>query len=88
MFKNIKYPKDTKVKINDETWMVEGYRNKFGKELVYTLRYEGVDGNSPKTMELNEDSLEKIIESGSSEPFMGINMNEDPVDRDRKRYGG
>ncbi len=60
----MKYTLDTQIEINEETWRVASYRKKYGKELIYTLQHEEVDGRY-KTMELNENALTKIIESGS-----------------------
>ena len=59
-----KFEVDTEIRINHETWRVAHYRMKYGKELIYTLQHEEVDGKH-KTMELNEDALSTIIESGS-----------------------
>jgi len=57
----LKFKVDTEIRINNETWRVASYRMKYGKELTYTLKHEEVDGKH-KTMELNENALDKIIE--------------------------
>ena len=49
--------------INDIEWKIAEYRFKYGREWVYVLQYENVDGTY-KTIELNEKSLTEIIESG------------------------
>ena len=56
---------DTEVNINNEIWRVADKAFRFGREWQYTLSYENVDGTY-KSMQLNEDALESIIESGSN----------------------
>ncbi len=60
--KKQKYPLDQQVVINDIEWRIAEYRFKYGREWVYVLQYENVDGTY-KTIELNEKSLTEIIES-------------------------
>jgi len=55
---------DTEVNINNEVWRVAQKTFRYGREWQYTLSYENVDGTY-KSMQLNEDALESIIESGS-----------------------
>ena len=55
---------DTEVYINNEMWRVAQRTFRFGREWQYTLSYENIDGTY-KSMVLNEDALESIIESGS-----------------------
>ena len=55
---------DTEVNINNEIWRVADKAFRFGREWQYTLSHENVDGTY-KSMQLNEDALENIIESGS-----------------------
>ena len=55
---------DTEVSINNEVWRVADKAFRFGREWQYTLSHENVDGTY-KSMQLNEDALENIIESGS-----------------------
>ena len=55
---------DTEVSINNEVWRVAEKAFRFGREWQYTLSRENVDGTY-KSMQLNEDALESIIESGS-----------------------
>ena len=52
------------VNINNEEWRVAQKIYRFGREWQYTLSHENVDGTY-KSMQLNEDALENIIESGS-----------------------
>ena len=59
-----KYPLDLMVSINRQTWRVAEYRHKFGREWIYILQYESVDGVF-ETISVNETSLTAIIESGS-----------------------
>ena len=60
----MKYPIDTVVLINNNEWRVAEYRLGRGREWVYTLSNEQVDG-SFDTMRLNETAIGKII---STEP--------------------
>ena len=55
---------DTELNINNEIWRVADKAFRFGREWQYTLSHENVDGTY-KSMQLNEDALENIIESGS-----------------------
>jgi hypothetical protein len=55
---------DTEVNINNEIWRVAEKRMKYGREWQYTLSHENIDGTY-KSMQLNEQALENIIESGS-----------------------
>ena len=52
------------VNINNEEWRVAQKTYRFGREWQYTLSHENVDGTY-KSMQLNENALENIIESGS-----------------------
>ena len=56
---------DTEVNINNQIWRVADKAFRFGREWQYTLSHENVDGTY-KSMQLNEDALESIIESGSN----------------------
>ena len=66
----MKYPIDTVVMINNCEWRVAEYRLGRGREWVYTLSYESVDG-SFNTMRLNETAIGKIMSSKSQDkvPF-------------------
>ena len=55
---------DTIVMINNEEWRVAEKRMKYGREWFYTLSRENIDGTYER-LQLNEDALESIIESGS-----------------------
>ena len=55
---------DTEVNINNQIWRVAEKRFKYGREWFYTLSREKVDGTY-ESMQLNEEALENIIESGS-----------------------
>ena len=55
---------DTIVSINNEEWRVAQKTFKFGRECQYTLSHEKVDGTY-KSIQLNENALENIIDSGS-----------------------
>ena len=50
------------VNINNEEWRVGQKTFKYGREWQYTLSHEKVDGTY-KSMNLNENALERIIES-------------------------
>ena len=52
------------VNINNEEWRIAQKTFKYGREWQYTLSHENTDG-SYKSMNLNEQALESIIESGS-----------------------
>ena len=53
-----------RIVINNVEWRVAEKRMKYGREWCYTLSKENVDGTYER-LELNEDALESIIESGS-----------------------
>ena len=55
---------DTVVSINNEVWRVAEKRFKYGREWFYTLSRENIDGTYER-LQLNEDALESIIESGN-----------------------
>ena len=55
---------DTIVSINNEEWRVAQKIFRFGREWQYTLSHENIDGTY-KSMQLNKDALENIIDSGS-----------------------
>jgi len=52
------------ININNEEWRIAQKTFKYGREWQYTLSHENTDG-SYKSMNLNEQALESIIESGS-----------------------
>ena len=56
----MKYSIDTIVMINNREWRIAEYRLGRGREWVYTLSNEHVDG-SFDTMRLNETAIEKIL---------------------------
>ena len=56
----MKYPINTVVMINNCEWRVAEYRLGRGREWVYTLSNEDIDG-SFETMRLNEIAIGKII---------------------------
>ena len=60
----MKYPIDTVVMINNSEWRVAEYRLGRGREWVYTLSNEQVDG-SFETIRLNETAIGKIISTKS-----------------------
>ena len=60
----MKYPIDTIVTINNCDWRVAEYRLGRGREWVYTLANEHVDG-SFDTMRLNETAIRKIMSTES-----------------------
>ena len=55
----MKYPIETIIMINNCEWRVEEFRMGRGREWVYTLLSENVDG-SFETMRLNESAITKI----------------------------
>ena len=55
---------DTEVNINNQVWRVADRRWKYGREWVYTLSRENIDGTFERLV-LNKDALVKIIKSGS-----------------------
>ena len=60
----MKYPINTVVMINNCEWRVVEYRLGRGREWVYTLSNEDIDG-SFETMRLNETAIGKIMPSES-----------------------
>ena len=60
----MKYSVDTIVMINNREWRVAEYRLGRGREWVYTLSNEQVDG-SFDTIRLNETAIGKIISTKS-----------------------
>ena len=54
----------TTVTINDKVWRVADKTFRYGREWQYTLSHETVDGTY-KSIQLNENALENIIDSGS-----------------------
>ena len=70
----MKYPIDTIIKINNCDWRVAEYRLGRGREWVYTLSNELVDG-SFETMRLNEIAIGKII-SNNSKNEVSIEISE------------
>ena len=64
--KEQKYPLDEEVTINNLQWRIAEYKFKYGKQWVYILQHETVEGTY-KTLEFNEKTLTSIIESGSEE---------------------
>ena len=60
----MKYPIDTVVMINNSEWRIAEYRLGRGREWVYTLSNEQVDG-SFDTIRLNETAIGKIISTKS-----------------------
>jgi len=56
----MKYDIDTEIIINDISWRIAEYRMRFGKQWVYVLLNEKVDG-SFETLYLEEKSIDKII---------------------------
>ena len=60
----MKYPIDTVVIINNSEWRIAEYRLGRGREWVYTLSNQLVDG-SFDTIRLNETAIGKIISTKS-----------------------
>ena len=54
----------TRIVINNVEWRVAQKVHRFGREWQYTLSHENVDGTY-ESMQLNENALENIIDSGS-----------------------
>ena len=54
----------TTVTINDKVWRIADKTFRYGREWQYTLSHEKIDGTFI-SMNLNEQALENIIESGS-----------------------
>ena len=65
----MKYPIDTIVNINNCDWRVAEYRLGRGREWVYTLANEHVDG-SFDTMRLNETAIGKIMSGGPQDKVL------------------
>ena len=65
----MKYPIDTIVTINNCDWRVAEYRLGRGREWVYTLANEHVDG-SFDTMCLNEIAIGKIISTAPQDEVL------------------
>ena len=63
-YDNQKYKLDKEITINNLQWRIAEYRFKYGREWVYVLQHETVDG-AYKTLEFNERTLTVIVESGS-----------------------
>ena len=59
-----KYKLDEQITINNLQWRIAEYKFRFGREWIYVLQHETVDGTY-KTLEFNEQTLTAIIESGS-----------------------
>ena len=59
-----KYELDEQITINNLQWRIAEYKFRFGREWIYVLQHETVDGTY-KTLEFNEQTLTAIIESGS-----------------------
>ena len=59
-----KYKLDEEITINNLQWRIAEYKFKYGRQWVYILQHETVDGMY-KTLEFNEKTLTEIIESGS-----------------------
>ena len=62
----MKYPIDTVVMINNSEWRIADYRLGRGREWVYTLSNEQVDG-SFDTIRINETAIGKIISTKSQD---------------------
>jgi len=71
----MKYPVDTIIMINNCEWRVAEYRLGRGREWVYTLSNEQVDG-SFETMRLNEIAVGKIISTHSHAEVLGKTTKE------------
>ena len=56
----MKYPIETIIMINDCEWKVAEFRLGRGREWVYTLSNEDIDGTF-NTMRLNETAIGKIM---------------------------
>ena len=65
----MKYPIDTIIKINNCDWRVAEYRLGRGREWVYTLSNEHVDG-SFDTIRLNETAIGKIMSTESQDAVL------------------
>ena len=62
----MKYPIDTVIMINNSEWRIADYRLGRGREWVYTLSNEQVDG-SFDTIRINETAIGKIISTKSQD---------------------
>ena len=60
----MRYPIDTIIMINNREWRITEYRLGRGREWVYTLSNEQVDG-SFDTIRINETAIGKIISTKS-----------------------
>ena len=56
----MKYKIDTEIMINNNIWRIAEYRMRFGREWVYVLLREKIDG-SYDSLSLDEHALDKII---------------------------
>ena len=68
----MKYNIDTEIKINNQLWRIGEYRMRFGREWVYILIREKIDG-SYDSLSLDEQSLDKIILSQPQGQEININ---------------
>ena len=68
----MKYNIDTEIMINNQLWRIGEYRMRFGREWVYILLREKIDGTYD-SLSLDEQSLEKIILSQSQGEDTNIN---------------
>ena len=59
----MKYKIDEMISINNKDWRIAEYRMGRGREWIYTLAHEAVDG-SYTTMRVNERAIDGIIMSG------------------------
>ena len=74
----MKYIIDTEVMINDKSWRIAEYRMRFGRQWVYVLLREKVDG-SFDSLYLDEKSLDKIIHTepqGESPNIKELHLDE------------
>jgi len=63
-----KYKLDEQITINNLQWRIAEYKFRFGREWIYVLQHETVEGMY-KTLEFNEKTLTEIIESGSAKNY-------------------
>ena len=59
----MKYQIDETIVINNKDWRVAEYRMGRGREWIYTLSHEDVDG-SYTTMSLNEQAMDGVTLTG------------------------
>ena len=59
----MKYKIDEVISINNKEWRVSEYRMGRGREWIYTLSHEAVDG-SYTTMSLNERAMDGLALTG------------------------